>query len=640
MGKINILDKSVAEKIAAGEVVERPSSVVKELIENSFDALATTVTVEIEKGGTSYIRVTDNGSGIASEDVATAFLRHATSKIKDEGDLESIATLGFRGEALCSISAVSRTEMITRTKNEEMGTYMVVEGGETKDYHAAGCPLGTTITVRNLFFNTPARMKFLKKDATEAAYITDICQRAALSHPEVSFRYIRDGKDIFFTPGDCKIENTVRAIFGKDISSAMVEVNAKEGVYSITGLAGSNNLSRANRNMQYFFVNNRLVKSALLSMALSEAYKNELMVGKFPVCVIDISLPCDMVDVNVHPAKTEVKFINEEEVYRSVVMAVRSAIMKNAKGSNFMRQAHNAFKTAIETPKVVQEAFKETKSITVKPAFTSIKPEAVVKVEKKPLFTPVERPKKQTASTPEELPVKKIEALEVKEETVSMPVKEEVKVEAVAPEKPSETPKAEEKKTEIVVEIPDFRVIGQLFGTYIILESDNEMMLIDQHAAHERIKYEQIKNQGCMKQTVLMPATITLTAHEMAVWEENKDFFDTVGFESDQFGTDSIIVRAFPSDIDYEDGEALLVELIGSFMGQEKGTVSYLRDKAVYTVACKAAIKANKILSYKEMEELVKETFALEGISTCPHGRPIKVEMTKYQIEKMFKRIV
>lgn len=634
MKRINVLEKSVAEKIAAGEVVERPSSVVKELIENSFDALATSVTVEIEKGGTSYIRVTDNGVGILSEDVATAFLRHATSKIEKEEDLESIATLGFRGEALCSISAVSRTEMITRTQSEEMGTYMVVEGGETKDYHTAGCPLGTTITVRNLFFNTPARMKFLKKDATEAAYITDICQRAALSHPEVSFRYIRDGKDIFFTPGDNQIKNTVRAVFGKDISSAMVEVEHKEGIYTVAGLTGSNKLSRPNRNMQYFFVNNRLVKSSLLSMALSEAYKNELMVGKFPVCVLDISLPWDMVDVNVHPAKTEVKFVSEEEVYRSVVMAVRHAIMKNAKDENKLRQAQNAFKTAIETPKVIQEALRDPKNVVVKPAFTPIKPKEVkeVKEEKKSLFTPVEKQKKMV-STPEELPVKKIESLTVKEEEIKAPV--EVPVKTEAKEETVVTPQAE-----VVIEIPDFRIIGQLFGTYIILECDNELILIDQHAAHERINYEKIKNEGCMKQTVLMPATIKLTAKEMAIWEENKDFFDTVGFETDLFGQDSIIVRAFPSDIDYADGEDLLIELIGSFSGQEKGAVSLMRDKAIYTVACKAAIKANKILTEKEMEALVRDTFSLEGISTCPHGRPIKVKMTKYQIEKMFKRIV
>lgn len=637
MKRINVLEKSVAEKIAAGEVVERPASVVKELIENSFDALATSITVEIEKGGTSYIRVTDNGVGIMSEDVATAFLRHATSKIKDEKDLESIATLGFRGEALCSISAVSRTEMITRTQSESMGTYMVVEGGETKDYHTAGCPLGTTVTVRNLFFNTPARMKFLKKDATEAAYITDICQRAALSHPEVSFRYIRDGKDIFFTPGDNQIKNTVRAVFGKDISSAMAEVGHKEGAYSITGLTGTNKLSRPNRNMQYFFVNNRLVRSSLLSMALSEAYKNELMVGKFPVCVLDISMPCDMVDVNVHPAKTEVKFVFEEEVYRSVVMAVRYAITRSARNDNPLRQAQNAFKTAIETPVVVQEALKDARNVIKKSTFTPIKPKA--EEEKKSAFTPIvkEKEKKRVVSVPEELPVKKIESLQVSEQ-------EEVK--PFVPQKPAEIKEEKpvvektEGKIEEVIEIPDFRIIGQLFGTYIILECDNEMILIDQHAAHERINYEKIKNDGCMKQTVLIPVTVNLTPREMAVWEENRDFFESVGFESDQFGTDGIILRAFPSDIDYGDGEALLVELIGSFMGQEKGAVSFLRDKAIYTVACKAAIKANKILTEKEMEALVRETFALEGISTCPHGRPIKIKMTKYQIEKMFKRIV
>ncbi|MBR5536185.1 MAG: DNA mismatch repair endonuclease MutL [Clostridia bacterium] len=636
MGKISVLDKAVAEKIAAGEVVERPSSVVKELIENSFDALATSVTVEIEKGGTSYIRVTDNGSGIASEDVATAFLRHATSKIKDESDLENIATLGFRGEALCSVSAVSRTEMITRTQNEEVGTYMAVEGGEAKDYHAAGCPLGTTITVRNLFFNTPARMKFLKKDATEAAYITDICQRAALSHPEVSFRYIRDGRDIFFTPGDNQIKNTVRAVFGKDISNAMVEVDSKEGVYAVRGLTGSNNLSRPNRNMQYFFVNGRLVKSALLSMALTEAYKNELMVGKFPVCVLDISLPCDMVDVNVHPAKTEVKFVSEEEVYRNVVMAVRDAITKNAKNTNPLRQAQNAFKMAVDTPKVVQETLKGTKSF-VKSTFTPVKPSvtevAPVKKEEKKLFAPVKKEEKKLVSTPEELPVKAIETLKVSESEVLIVKEAVVKEEKVVEEKVL-------PKEETVVEIPDFEIIGQIFGTYIILESDNEMILIDQHAAHERINYEKIKNQGAMKQTVLLPVNITLTAREMAVWEENREFFDRMGFETEVFGNDSIIVRALPSDIDYEDGEALLLEIIGSFMGQDKGSVSEARDKAIYTVACKAAIKANHTLSVKEMDALVRESFALEGISTCPHGRPIRVNMTKYHIEKMFKRIV
>ncbi len=623
MGKINVLDKSVAEKIAAGEVVERPASVVKELIENSFDALATSITVEIEKGGTSYIRVTDNGSGILAEDVATAFLRHATSKIKNENDLEGIATLGFRGEALCSISAVSRTEVITRTATEQMGTYMAVEGGETKDYNQAGCPLGTTVTVRNLFFNTPARMKFLKKDATEAAYITDICQRAALSHPEVSFRYIRDGKDIFFTPGDNQLKNTIRAVFGKDIANAMCEVAHFEGVYSVTGFTGKNILSRPNRNMQFFFVNGRLVKSNLLSLALGEAYKNELMTGRFPVCAVNITMPHDSVDVNVHPAKVEVKFANDDEVYRAVVFAVKNAIRESGMQKTF-RQSDKAYKMAVNVPPVIQEALKH--------------PTPKVSAEEKPLFSPVKKefkpiaPKREgvSVSTADLLPPKKIETLQVREEEAPV-VKEEVKPAAVEEVK---------KPVEERAEIPPFIVVGQLFSTYIIIQSENEMIMIDQHAAHERINYEKIKDKGCMKQVVMMPVTVSLTPKEKAVWEENREFFEKMGFETDDFGQDSVIVRTMPSDIDFEDGEALLIEIISSFMGQEKGEISYLRDKAVYTIACKAAIKANKVLSEREMESLTREVLSMDGISTCPHGRPICVKMSKYQIEKMFKRIV
>lgn len=633
MGRINILDKFVAEKIAAGEVVERPASVVKELIENSFDAKSTSVTIEIEHGGTSYIRVTDNGTGIYKDDVATAFLRHATSKIKDEKDLEGISTLGFRGEALCSISAVSRTELITRTAEEEVGTYMVVEGGETKEYTDAGCPLGTTVTVRNLFYNTPARMKFMKKDSTEAGYITDICQRAALSHPEVSVRYIRDGKDVFFTPGDNQIKNTVRAVFGKDISNAMIEVCDTKAPYSISGLTGANHLSRPNRNMQYFFVNGRLVKSALLSLALTEAYKNELMVGRFPVCVLNVTLPCEMVDVNVHPAKTEVKFVSEDEIYRAVVFAVKNAIVKNAAPKMGMRQGANAYKTAVETVKNIQETFKTQ---TVKPSFTPIvKPEEPKKVDQNAsAFKKIEKPK--VVSSAIELPPKKIETLKVME----VEERKEIKPPIASVEEKAETKITEVKEEIKEVVIPDFSVVGQLFDTYIIIQCDNEMIMIDQHAAHERINYEKIKNNGCMKQNVLMPINVNLTPKEKAVWEENREFFNSSGFETDDFGQDSIIIRALPSDIDYADGEGLLLEVISSLLGEGKGEISYLRDKAIYTIACKAAIKANKTLSQKEMEALVKDVFALEGVSTCPHGRPITVKMTKYQIEKMFKRIV
>ncbi len=630
MGKINVLDKSVAEKIAAGEVVERPASVVKELIENSFDAGATTVTVEIEKGGVDYIRVTDNGSGILKSDVAVAFLRHATSKIKTETDLEQIRTLGFRGEALCSISAVSRTELITKTQEEDFGTHMIVEGGETVKCEETGCPLGTTVTVRKLFFNTPARYKFLKKDTTESAYVTDICQRAALSHPEISIRYIRDGREIFFTPGDNVLQNTVRAVFGKDISNALTPVSGKSGYYSVEGLTGTNKLSRPNRNMQYFFINGRLVKSPLLSLAMSEAYKNELMVGRYPVCMLNITLPHSMVDVNVHPAKTEVKFVSEDEIYRAVVFAVKNAL--TTKSAPIIRQSDKAFKMPVETKVFEQEKLKTNPAVKLFTPVTEKKQETEVKKT----FTPIQPKKAEVAFNAESLPVKKVESLYVKEEN-AIYKGEEKKIETV-PEIKEETKPVKEEVKEVV--IPDFYLVGQLFSTYIIIQAENEMIMIDQHAAHERINYEKIKNTGCVKQTVMLPITVTMAPKEKAAWLENAEFLDSMGFEAEDFGQDSVIIRTLPSDIDFDDGEALFLELVASFMGQGKGEVSYLRDKAIYTIACKAAIKANKKLSDLEMEALVKEVFMLEGISTCPHGRPITVKMTKYQIEKMFKRIV
>lgn len=595
MGKINILEKNVAEKIAAGEVVEKPASVVKELVENSFDAGATVVTVEIEKGGTSYIRVTDNGSGILKEDVLPAFMRHATSKIKAEADLERISSLGFRGEALCSIGAVSRTEIITRTEDEETGTYTVTEGGETIECRDAGCPKGTTVTVRNLFFNTPARMKFLKRDSQEAAYVTDVCQRAALSHPNVSLRYIRDGKEVFFTPGDNVLRSAVRACFGKDVSNAMCEVDRTEGYCRVTGLTGENNLSRPNRNMQFFFVNGRLVKSPVLSLAVGEGYKNELMVGRFPVCVLNILIPPEMVDVNVHPAKTEVKFADDEAVYRAAALAVRSALTSSAKPREV--KTEKRFTAPFEVKRPVQESF-------------------VVHPPKKErsVFKPVER---KTVSSVSELPVKKVESLEAREDYSPAP----------------------EKREAAKIEASDFEVVGQLFSTYIIIQTGNDMIMIDQHAAHERLNYEKIKNDGAMRQSLLMPITVNLSPTEKAVWEENREFLSRSGFDTDDFGSGSVILRTLPSDIDYEDGGALLIEVISSLMGHEKGEIQNRRERAVYTIACKAALKANRSLSEEEMRSLAERALSMEGISTCPHGRPISVRMTKYQIEKMFKRI-
>ncbi len=630
MGKINILDKSVAEKIAAGEVVERPGSIVKELAENSFDAGATSVTVEIEHGGTTYIRVTDNGSGIARDDVEKAFMRHATSKIRDAADLERIGTLGFRGEALCSIGAVSKTELITKTASEETGSRIVIEGGEKKDLTDAGCPTGTTVTVKNLFYNTPARMKFLKKDSVEASYVTDLCQRAALSHPEISFRLIKDGRDVFFTPGDSVLKNAVRAIFGKDISNAMTEVDKVEGKYRIYGLTGQNSLSRPNRNMQFFFVNGRLVKSAVLSLAVGEAYKNELMLGKFPVCVLNIEMPPELVDVNVHPAKTEVKFSDDEEVYRTVGLVVRSVLTREAGPRKAVLKGENAYRTPIEAPKAKQEFFKEInvgKLFRKEEKKTEPKTEPLFKPENKKLvFTPKTDEKKAVfVSDAASLPKREVESLKVCEPEERAPEMAKAEVEEEAAPK---------------IEVPPFRVVGQLFSTYILLETENSMIMIDQHAAHERINYERIKNDGCMKQTLLMPITAAVSPREKAVWEDNREFFEKLGFEADDFGEGSVIIRTLPSDIDFADGEALFIETASALEGSDKGEVTRARERAVYTVACKAAIKANCELSEKEMESLAREALSMEGISTCPHGRPISVELGKYKIEKMFKRII
>lgn len=642
MGKINVLEKSVAEKIAAGEVVERPASVVKELVENSIDANASSVTVEIEKGGTLYIRVTDNGSGIEKDDVATAFLRHATSKIKDAGDLSKIATLGFRGEALCSISAVSKTTLITRTRNESMGTMMEVEGGETKAFSDAGCPPGTTVTVKNLFFNTPARMKFLKKDQTEAAYVTDICQRAALSHPEVSFRYIRDGRDIFFTPGDNVLKNAVRAVFGKDISGSTLEISGNDGIYGITGLTGANSLSRPNRNMQFFFVNGRLVKSRILSLAADEGYKNELMAGRFPVCFINIEMPADYVDVNVHPAKTEVKFSDDEAVYRAVAFTVRAALAKAAGPRAVFREDKAAFKMPTEQRTVTQATFRRLEKSGTSDAASLEKAIKAAKKEKTALDSERTEPKTsafkklersgRTASSPDELPKKPVEGLSVSEEAAapeeafsSAPIEEKSEQPSPAADEPS---------------APDFSLVGQLFSTYIILQTENEMIMVDQHAAHERINYERIRNGESMKQLLLSPITVSLPPREKSAWEENAEFFKDAGFDVSDFGQNSVIIRSLPSDIDFEDGEALFIEMLSSLMGEGRGGVSEARDWALYSVACKASIKAKTSLSDEEMIRLCRDALALEGISTCPHGRPISIKMTKYQIEKMFKRIV
>ena len=632
MGRINVLDKFTAEKIAAGEVVERPASVVKELIENPIDAGAKSVTVEIKRGGITYMRVTDSGCGMDSEDAKIAFLRHATSKIKTDKDLEGINTLGFRGEALCSIAAVSRTELFTKQTGEDEGTHILIEGGQEIKAEAAGCPEGTTIVVRDLFYNTPARMKFLKKDASEAAAVADVCNKQALSHPQISVRFIRDGKEILMTPGDNILKNAVHCVLGRDIAQNMTEVSYKKGGITVSGLTGKNNLSRPNRMMEIFFVNGRCVANKTLYNALAEAYKNELMIGRFPAAVLNISLDASLVDVNVHPSKTEIKFASEQEVYEALYWAVKEALQKNAAPREVFAPASE--KASYKLPFVQEKPQQTSLGALASQEQKNVKSSKFVPYEVQSTPAPEKPPsvneiREAVRPYGGKLPVKPVEGTEKSGETA-------------APEVMQTKPHSPETPQSTVVEDESFRIIGQLFSTYILVEKNGEFIICDQHAAHERIRYEEIKENGnkAESQILLMPISVTLTPAEKTLLQQNAEFFGGLGFETEDFGGNEIVIRSLPADCPYEEGGDLLIEMLSVMGGDEKGEVSLKRDQAVYRVACRSAVKANNNLSVKELEEIYRRASMLEGISTCPHGRPISIKLTKYQIEKMFGRIV
>ncbi len=633
MGRINILSKAAAEQIAAGEVVERPANAVKEMVENSIDAGAKSVVVEIRRGGVGLIRVTDDGGGILPEDLERAFMRHATSKIRDIGDLEHITTLGFRGEALCSIASVSKTEMITKIPSADLGRRILIHGGGIELIEEAGCPDGTTVIVEDLFYNTPARMKFLKKDSAEAALVAEVCQRQALSHPQVSIRLIKDGKEVFFTPGNNDLSDTVRAVWGKDFSSNMGEVRYMDGGIKVTGLAGRNNLSRPNRTMQLFFVNGRSVVNKALSLALAEAYKNELMVGRFPVAVLNVEMDPALCDVNVHPAKTEIKFADDKAVYLAVYWAVKNMLASAAGArtaqSSFVREGAS-FKIAPppEIPKqlTVKKDGGKFSRYTAPPR----RPDPVNDHETKLL----------RAEMSPLLPKKQVERLRREQEEKIRTG--EIKAPIVGNTGIYTEPAPESEPKPEMPEPAEIRIIGQLFSTYILAEGEGELLLVDQHAAHERVRYEELRRNGgkTPPQLLLLPVTVNLSPAEVQAAGENRQFLTDMGFDFDEAGENSVLLRSVPSDCSGGDGEGLLIEILGDLLGDGRGELEDRRDRALYTLACKSAIKANKDLSASEMELLIGRALALEGISTCPHGRPISVKITKYQIEKMFKRIV
>ena len=659
MGKIQVLSKNISDKIAAGEVVERPASVIKELLENAVDAGATNICVEIKSGGISYMRVTDNGTGMTREDVELSVLRHATSKISTEEDLTCIATLGFRGEALSSIAAVSRLEIYTKARGTEIGTHMTAQNGEIIDISEAGCPEGTTVVVRELFCTVPARMKFLKKDFTEAGYIEDIVTRLALSHPEISIKFINNGKDIIFTPGDNKLSSAIYAVYGKDVKNAMIEADFSHQGVRVFGMCGKAAVSRSNRNMENFFVNGRYIKSPLLARATEEAYKNELMVGKFPACVLNIALPPENVDINIHPTKLEAKFADEKSVYHCVYWAVKNALY----AADFVPQVseHKAIKAQFVRPEQFKDTFtgKEVKqtelrhetSKTISPAkpdFVAPKMVAEQVVAAKPIVASTP-PTSYTLRETEPLHKKTAEEpiVEIKSYIPEIDKKPQATVHTVLENVPVQKPEpqtAEQPELKAQAEPPVYRIVGQVFATYIIVEKDGQMLMVDQHAAHERLRYEklllQYENREVTTQMLLCPETINLSATEFAAFTEHQDTISDLGFQAEPFGVRQIVVRGTPAEAGDCDAKSTFLEILDMLAEGRKSADDAFASKLLYRIACRGAVKANAVLSHNEMKTLLDEVFSLNGINTCPHGRPITIEFTKSFIEKQFKRIV
>lgn len=685
MGLIHILDTEVSNKIAAGEVVERPLSIVKELVENSIDAGANVITVEIKDGGISYIRVTDNGSGMSEEDAKICFLRHATSKIKTGDDLNAIYTLGFRGEALSSIGAVAKVKLYTKKRDMDIGICVSCEGGEILSSVQSGVPDGTVIEVSDLFYNTPARRKFLKKETTEGGYISDILSRYIFAHPEISFKLIRDGKETIFSSGDNNLVNAVYCVYGKDYAKNMLEVDYEYNGIRITGLIGKGTLARANRNYETFLVNKRYIKSGIMMRALEEAYKNQIMISKFPTAILDIEISAENVDINVHPTKLECKFSNEQEIYQAIYHAVKSALYAIP---DVPQIEHNTPKS-VETAEPVRheqksledlfrEKLRETEMRKQAERENVVIPQVPVK-KNEPVTQPSVKdepvklhsqipPKAQMAEEIKPVPepekkVRKLDSFAMLDFALehSQHQQEQMKVKSdskdghgFAKPKPevedwrsylkrleAETEPREQEKN--VFSDGYFRVIGQVFDTYILVEKDENLLLIDQHAAHERLNFEALKeelaNTGIMSQMIMEPIEIRLDPAEREVYEENKAQLREFGFEASLSG-DNLVLTAIPGDISWSDGETLVLELLTQMADMKNTVISEKKERLLYTISCKASIKANMKISEVEMEKLVGKVFKLENINTCPHGRPIVISMSKKQIEKDFKRIV
>ena len=619
MSKIIVLDELTACQIAAGEVIERPSSVVKELVENSIDAGASMITVEIRSGGIKYIRITDNGCGFEADDAVIAFDKHATSKIKSGADLDCVATLGFRGEALASIAAVADVELLSKTEEADTGVYVHIKGCEVLETGERGAAKGTTLTIRDLFYNTPARYKFLKKDSTEASYVADVMQKLAISNPNIAFKLIANGKDVFRTPGNGDLKSVIFSIYGRETAACILPVNYQFENYKITGFTGIKDAVYSNRTRQIFYVNGRCIKSKTITAALDEAYKTVTMKNKFPFSVLMIEMPLTKVDVNVHPTKAEVRFSDESSIYRLVYHGITNALLYDNKVENKVENTE-VFKA--ETP--IQTVTAQIKTFTPQNITTPKIPESVY-------VAPIQELPKEETELP---PIWNIPA-EVKEEKCDIPVPQKIEYVPevkITPDIPSEQPVLY-NSTSVYT---DSVVVGQVFDTYIILQYGKEIVFIDQHAAHERIKYEEIKDAvneptGAVS-PMLVPISLQLSPAEYTALHSNLEFFEAMGFEIDDFGGNTVLIRAVPTIL----ADSNIEDVILSGL-QNKKTVGF-SDEEIYTMACKAAVKANKSLSRMEIDELLQKLAKLENSGTCPHGRPICVSLTEHELERRFKR--
>ena len=642
MAKIQILSEETIDKIAAGEVVERPSSVVKELVENAIDAGASAVTVEIKEGGISFIRVTDNGEGIEKSQIKNAFYRHATSKLRDASELTAIGTLGFRGEALSSIAAVSQVELITKTEEDLTGTRYVIEGAVEKDLQDVGVPKGTTILVKNLFFNTPVRKKFLKSPTTEGSYINELCERMALSKPDVSFQFIQNGQMKFHTSGNGDLKELVYRIYGKEIAKEIIPVNQKGKDISIYGVIGKPTLCRPNRNFENYFVNGRYIKSSLISKAVEDGYASYMMQHKFPFFILNIDVSPEMVDVNVHPTKMDVRFSNNEYFYDYISGTISTVLRMQElipQVSLENEKKENTSKTVSKGPEPFEVLRKEQNENKTYDTF--------ILAEESSSYQTIQTdtPEEQTRTLRESVIFPSIigtpkQDSGIGNRNVNNVIKADQVVYAKAPEQMSlfETPFLSKEAES------DYEILGQLFDTYWLFAYGEKLLIMDQHAAHEKVKYErlvqQFKEKTIETQTLNPPVIISISSKEKTILEEYMQYFEELGFSLEDFGSNEMAIRTVPLDLYGQNEQDMFLSLLNELCSDvPKGKQELIYEK-IASMACKAAVKGNNCLSREEVKALIQELMTLENPYHCPHGRPTIISMTKYELEKKFKRII